>query len=273
MIFNAYSEQKESICGIRLISCGHIFAKPGREISRPHGREDWLLFYVAKESETFYFSKKEIAQAGAFVLYAPGEKQHHIYEGSKTAEFYYVHFQCDHLPKDFSFQSSKIYQLPFHQYVCTAFEEILEELLQKQPYYEKLCLHKLLHLLTSLEREVFHTLTPSGESFERIARVIHHMNRFYNQNLTLEDYAQMCNMSKYHFLRVFEQVIGSTPLKYRNNVRLEHAAEYLLEEKRSTEEIGTLVGYSSASYFSSAFKQKFGVSPKQYRQEKEVART
>ena len=54
MIFNAYAEQKDQIAGITLVSCGHIFAKKGREIKRPDGRNDWLLFYVAKESETFY---------------------------------------------------------------------------------------------------------------------------------------------------------------------------------------------------------------------------
>lgn len=265
MIFNAYAEQKESVDGMQMVSCGHIFAKPGREIIRPNGREDWLLFYIAKGSETFYFRKKCVGNAGSFVLFAPGEKQHHICTGNKTAEFYYVHFKCEKLPEGLTLKTSEVYELPFHQQVCAIFEEILDELLQKQPRYEELCLYKLLHLLTSFEREVLHTTAPAKESFERIACAIQHMNRFYYENLNLQDYAKMCNMSKYHFLKVFEKVTGSTPLKYRNNIRLEHAAEYLLEEQRSAEEIGTLVGYSSAAYFSSAFKQKFGVSPKQYR--------
>ena len=265
MIFNAYAEHKESVDGMQMVSCGHIFAKPGREILRPNGREDWLLFYIAKGSEIFYLQEKCVGKAGSFVLFAPGEKQHHICAGNKTAEFYYVHFKCDKLPQGLSLNTSMVYQLPFHQHVCATFEEILTELLEKQPRYEELCLYKFLHLLTSFEREISHTNNPAKESFERIARVVQHMNRFYNEDLTLENYAEMCNMSKYHFLRVFEQVTGSTPLKYRNNIRLEYAAEYLLEEQRSVEEIGTLVGYSSAAYFSSAFKQKFGISPKQYR--------
>ena len=53
MIFNSYAEKKEELSGIRLVSCGHVFAEPKREIHRPNGREDWLLLYVAKESETF----------------------------------------------------------------------------------------------------------------------------------------------------------------------------------------------------------------------------
>ena len=86
------------------------------------------------------------------------------------------------------------------------------------------------------------------------------------KDFSLEDYAKMCNMSKYHFLRVFSGIVGKTPLEYRNNIRLEHACELLSNEKLSVEEISASVGYSSASYFSSAFKKKYGISPKQYQQ-------
>lgn len=264
MNFSAYAEQKEEISGMRLVSCGHIFAKPGREICRLKGREDWLLFYIAKENETFYLQKEILARAGAFILFAPGEKQHHIYTGTKTAEFYYVHFKCESLPSNFSLKTSQIYQLPFRRQVCTVFEEIIEETMQKAPCYEKLCLYKLLHLLTQFERDVIHENHPAKKNYERIALAVQHMNKYYDSNLELDDYAKMCNMSKYHFLRVFEQITGHTPLAYRNNIRLEHAAELLREEQLSIEEIQTMTGYSSASYFSSAFKQKFGVSPKKY---------
>lgn len=264
MIFNAYADQKEEVNGITLVSSGHIFAKPGREIQRPFGREDWLLFYIAKESETFYLSETVTGNAGSFILFSPGEKQHHIYSGNKTAEFYYIHFKCEKLPHDCSLSSSRLYNLPFSRQICNFFEEITEEILKKSPCYERLCIYKLLQLLTLLEREVIHTNHPQKENFKRIALAVQHMNRYYDSRLTLADYAKMCNMSKHHFLRVFEQITGSTPLNYRNNIRLEHAAEFLRDEQLSVEEIGTLTGFSCASYFSSAFKRKFGLSPKSY---------
>ena len=86
MIFNAYSKQKNPISGILPLSGGHIFAKTGREICRPQGRADWLLFYVAKESDTFYLPEEKVLPAGSFILFAPHEPQHHIYKGGKTAE-------------------------------------------------------------------------------------------------------------------------------------------------------------------------------------------
>lgn len=265
MIFNAYAEQTQSAAGISIVSCGHIFAKSGREIYRPHGRDDWLLFYIAKENETFYLRDTVTAGAGSFVIFAPGECQHHLYEGSKTAEFYYVHFKCE---DGVVLDTSRVYELPFDRRICDIFEELLEETVQKAPQYQKLCAYKLLELLTLLEREVGHNAHPQKESYDRIAAVIAHMNRFYASELTLCDYAAMCSMSKYHFLRVFGQIVGTTPLDYRNNIRLEHAAELLTDKRLSVEEIGRQTGFASASYFSSAFKKKFGLSPKQYRTER-----
>lgn len=264
MIFNAYTEQKESVAGLSVVSCGHIFAKPGREILRPHGRQDWLLFYIVKESETFFFGDRVTASAGSFVLFAPGEKQHHRYEGSKTGEFYYVHFRCETLPPHITLQTSRVYSLPPKRQYCDLFEELIEEVLQKSPCYEALCACRLLTLLTLLEREVIHTSHPMREQFERIARVVQHMNRYYNSEMDLAGYAALCGMSKHHFLRVFEQVTGKTPLHYRNEIRMEHAAELLLEERLSVAEIGERLGFSSPAYFSAAFKKAFGYSPKQY---------
>jgi len=264
MIYSAYSEQKEEISGVKLVSCGHIFAKNGREINRPNGRKDWLLFYIVRESETFYLEEVKTGKAGSFILFAPDEKQHHIYLGSKTAEFYYIHFKCDKLPDSISLKSSKVYKLPVNRQACDIFEDIISETLRKQPLYEKFCIYKFLFLLTLLEREILCDNHPERENFERIAAVIQNMNKSYNCNNTLEDYAEMCAMSKYHFLRTFQKFTGVTPLEYRNNIRLEHAAELLSEERITVEETGQAVGYSSASYFSSAFKKKYGLSPKQY---------
>ena len=130
MIFNAYAEPTRAIGGITPISCGHIFAQPGREIFRPEGREDWLLFYIAKGTETFYLNHQEVrGDAGSFVLFAPKERQHHLYDDRQTGEFYFVHFQCDRLPEPCTLKTSRLYRPPLRRQVCDLFQEIIEETL------------------------------------------------------------------------------------------------------------------------------------------------
>lgn len=266
MNFSAYAEQEENVFGMFLVSCGHIFAEPKREIKRLEGRNDWLLFYVVKGEETFYTDKTVKAKEGSFVVFAPNEKQHHINNTEKIAEFYYIHFKCQDFSENFSLKTSIIYDLPPSRQICDIFEEVIKETLNKTLFYEKICLFKLMYLFSLLEREVAHNNHPEKENFDRIARAIQHMNKYYASDFSLDDYAKMCNMSKYHFLRVFNQIVGKTPLEYRNNIRLEHAAELLADEKLSVEEVSVITGYSSASYFSSAFKKKYMLSPKQYQQ-------
>ena len=58
---------------------------------------------------------------------------------------------------------------------------------------------------------------PSRRRPHSVAYAIQHMNRYCDSNLKLEDYAAMCCMSKYHFLRVFKQKTGEMSLEYRKN--------------------------------------------------------
>ena len=78
------------------------------------------------------------------------------------------------------------------------------------------------------------------------------MNKEYEKNYSLEDYAKMCCMSKYHFLRVFKDVTGCSPIEYRNSIKLEHAKELLCETDNNIDEISISIGYTSNAYFCNA---------------------
>lgn len=265
MIFNSYAEQNEELAGIRLVSCGHVFAEPQREIYRPAGREDWLLFYVAKDEETFFIDQTVKAAAGSFILFAPGEKQHHIHRGDKTAEFYYTHFKCDSLPSGITLDTSRVYSFAPRQQFSSIFEEIIEETLQKRPHYEILCISHLLHLFSLIQREAAQIDSLCDKQWHSVARAIQHMNRYFDSDLKLLDYADMCCMSKYHFARVFKQVTGASPLEYRNRIRIEYAKELLSNSFLSISEISATLGYTSPAYFSDIFKKSTKTSPKDYR--------
>ena len=264
MIFNSYAEVRDSLAGIKLVSCGHIFAEPKREINRPCGRDDWLLFFIAKESETFFLDKTVTAQAGSFIIFAPGEKQHHIYNGNKTAEFYYIHFQCDALPEGIMLETSRIYSLEFDKQLIPIFEEIIEETLSKKSNYEILCISRLLYLFSLIQRGATDTDRSCDKNWHSVARAVQHMNRYCDSNLKLEDYAEMCHMSKYHFLRVFKAVTGEAPLEYRNRIRIDHAKELLKNSNFSISEISEALGYSSLAYFGAAFKKATQLTPTEY---------
>ena len=265
MIYNAYQETNKDLFGISIVSGGHIFAPQGRAISRPNGREDYLLFYVAKGSEHLYLDREVELTEGSFVIFRPHEKQIHVQRFQKVSEFYFVHFRA---PKDFDlfgFESSVAYFTEASTRVIDLFEEIKGELQAKQSHYEELCVTKLLNILFLLKRRCERSSSPFKQYMDEISLAVQVMNREYEKNDSLEDYAKMCRMSKYHFLRIFKSVVGCTPIEYRNRIRLEHAKELLCDTSQTVGEIATTLGFSSNVYFSNVFKEKFGVSPSQYR--------
>ena len=265
MIYNAYQDTNIGIGGVSVVSCGHIFAQKGRKIDRPTGRSDFLLFYVVKGKEHFYLDNEVIAEEGSFVFFRPFEKQQHIYKEKKTGEFYFVHFNA---PDDFDlfgFKSSTVYNSKPSLLVCEIFEEIISELLNKQVSYERICASKLFTLLSVLERKIKKESSAMVKYLDKISFVIQKMNKEYQVNDTLEDYAKMCNLSKYHFLRIFKDIVGVSPLEYRNAIRFEHVKEQLKDTNIPINEIAENSGFTSPSYFCIAFKKKFGISPREYR--------
>lgn len=78
--------------------------------------------------------------------------------------------------------------------------------------------------------------------------------------------AALCNMSEVYFRRLFKRELGASPVKYRLNRRLERAAEYLRYTTSPVSEIAEQLGFSDSSYFIKRFKEKYSVTPLDYRQ-------
>lgn len=268
MIFNAYATHDREVLGLSVKSVGHIFAPQGRKIQRPAGREDWLLFYVASGSEHFLAPAAGDADAGSFLIYRPHEPQHHIQLSHTTAEFYYIHFQAPQDFDPFGLASSTVYRPAPSTTVRDLFEQAIAELQEKRPFCEELCAAKLLELLALLARRTESLLPPERQYARQIETVIRLMNREFDKNTDLAEYAALCNVSKFHFLRLFKELTGVSPIEYRNKLRLEHAKALLEDESIPISEIGARVGYTSSSYFCDAFKKKVGVSPRQYRNDR-----
>ena len=265
MLYNAYQDTDKNLFGISVVSGGHIFAQQGRTISRPNGRKDYLIFYVAKGSEHVFLNTEVELTEGSFVIFRPFEKQIHIQKSSKVSEFYFIHFNAPENFDLFGFESSVAYFNKSSTKIVDLFESIIDELQSKQPAYEELCVSKLFNIFFLLKRKCEKTSNPLGQYTDKISFVIQNMNKEYNKNYSLENYAKMCCMSKYHFLRIFKEVTGCSPIEYRNSIRLEHAKEMLSDTDNTIEEIGYNVGYTSNTYFCNTFKLKFGISPGEYR--------
>ncbi len=81
---------------------------------------------------------------------------------------------------------------------------------------------------------------------------------------TLEKLAEVAELSKYHFLRQFTQVVGMTPGAYLRTLRLCNAARKLRTTDLPILEIARSVGFADHPSFSRAFARHMGMTPSEW---------
>ena len=108
--------------------------------------------------------------------------------------------------------------------------------------------------------------TPDGD-ITRIMPALASMEQDCAADYSLSEYAQMCGMSEYYFIRFFKTCKGMTPVAYRTAVRMRAARTLLCESDLSVTEIAARVGYGDAVHFGKQFKQSCGMTPRAYRKQ------
>ena len=83
----------------------------------------------------------------------------------------------------------------------------------------------------------------------------------YQDHLTVDGLAQLCNISKYHFCRIFKQQMGVTPVQYIIRYRLSVAELMLHTKNYSIREVATMCGFDDLSYFYRCYKKVNGIAP------------
>lgn len=99
----------------------------------------------------------------------------------------------------------------------------------------------------------------------RMQKFLHHIERHYGEELSLEDLAKSAHVSKSECLRCFRQSMGTTPYQYLMEYRLSQAAALLKRTDDPIEWIANQVGFGQASSFGKYFHRKTGLSPREYR--------
>lgn len=97
------------------------------------------------------------------------------------------------------------------------------------------------------------------------AAVKRYIDLHFKESLSLEQLANKAHMNKYHLAHTFKEEYGVSPINYMITRRIVESKYLLAETDLSLTKIAQLLGFSSPSYFSQAFRRTQGVSPIDYR--------
>jgi len=81
---------------------------------------------------------------------------------------------------------------------------------------------------------------------------------------TLQELADEINLPLNRLKEGFKQIYGDSVFSFLFDYKMEVARQLLASGAHNVNEVGLKVGYSASSHFISAFKKKFGTTPKKY---------
>ena len=104
------------------------------------------------------------------------------------------------------------------------------------------------------------------ETPTRIEGVMRYIREHLQERLDRETLAAVAGFSIPHFHRVFTAQVGESAISYIRRLRLERAGRKLRMGAIDITEVALAAGYDTHAAFSKAFKQQFGLSPREFRQ-------
>lgn len=107
------------------------------------------------------------------------------------------------------------------------------------------------------------------ETISNVKIVVDYIHENYQNQITIGELADLLHFSEPYFMRFFKKYTGTTCVAYINEFRMNKAAELLIGTDLSVMEVAMQVGMHNISYFNRMFKNKYDITPKEYRKKRD----
>ena len=153
------------------------------------------------------------------------------------------------------------------EFLGDMFQKGVEEESQKRPGWEIAVTGNTLMIFANLKRAYIERSagTMKTEKPELLDRITSYIETNYPDSITIDDLARHFYVSNSTISHLFKQKMGVSLYRYITQRRL-IAAKSLIAEKVAMEEIAHRVGFADYSTFYRAFRQEYGISPRQFSQ-------
>lgn len=108
----------------------------------------------------------------------------------------------------------------------------------------------------------------TGASHTIVLKVLEYIKENYNKDISLTELGDMVNMHPAYLSSLFKDEVGMTYIKYITDLRITNAKK-LLNEGFKVNEASLMVGYNNYRHFGNLFKKYTGLTPNEYKKNKE----
>lgn len=120
-------------------------------------------------------------------------------------------------------------------------------------------------LMADLCRYYSHMENPAAQPLLRLGRVIGYLEQHYHEQLTLDQLADIGDMSRRTLTREFRHALGYSPIEYLIRLRISHAGALMQEGRATVTDVAFQVGFLDSNYFARQFRTRMGCSPREFR--------
>ena len=168
--------------------------------------------------------------------------------------------------------SDQLYELGDRHLTCGGGTAVIDALLawlqerHGEPLAQTLASHFGLDRLRGRdERQRVPLAARIGGGQPKLAEAVSLMEANLGEPLPTEEISQLVGVSRRQLERLFKQHLDALPSRYYLELRLNHARRLLQQTSQSILQIGLSCGFSSGPHFSSAYRNNFGMTPREQR--------
>ncbi len=243
-----------------------IYVLSGKKLIQQHGKS-WLLgegssFFIRKTA----YNQERFYEAGWEVLcfYLPDNYLKQVFKE------YRQHLPLKDIPVT---PSDMLIEMNVNEATRAFFYSIVPYFTQQVPPSEGLLELKFKELIFNIlsnpaNSDLLAYVNNISNSYKPFLQEIMEVN--YTYNLSLTEFARISQRSLATFKREFTEIYQTTPGKWLVQKRLLYAQLLLDTSKKNVNEVAYDSGFENATHFSRVFKEKFGLSPLQYRKRNPV---
>ncbi|WP_305857246.1 AraC family transcriptional regulator [Balneatrix alpica] len=255
--------------GLYPLSLGHYQQAQGHQMQRQR-HDDYLLIYCTQGAGWLELGgQRRRIQAGDLVLLPKGVR--HSYQACQQQPWsiYWAHFDGHMSPlflEQMGFSGDHyLLRLGLHPKLIQDFDTLLQ--VRQTGFHRLAFIHasNLLKQMLSYIALLQHQLRLAEQPSLDLAQVHALMLEKVHEQLDLDTLAASVGLSKFHFLKKYRELTGTTPIKHFIHLKIERACYLMDISQHPINEISQALGYEDAYYFSRLFKKVMGMAPSAYR--------
>lgn len=275
VFFNIFPN--ENFIDLGMFQCGREACTPCHSFG-PVTRNHYLFHYVLSGTGTLMADDaKGITQtysvrSGQGFLIFPEQITTYYADQHSPWEYSWIEFDGLRVKEALSLTDFSLNRPIYHPHSKDLQEQMVKEMNYIISHPKESSFHLLGHLYLFFDYFIQSAkstrLTQSSKMSDYyIQEAIHYMEQNFQNDISIEEIAAVCGINRSYLGKIFRNSIGRSPQEFLMNYRMVKATELLKLTTLSIADIGTAVGYGNPLHFSRAFKNIYGVSPREWRNE------